>query len=328
MDDFKFSAKKTLNEVITQLSPPERCIVINKLSNTDIRITKYDTNDNSSLGSFDLGSSSQSDTDSIDTSKLPILCITDSPENITRVTKKDSPWRGVGKSVPERLMKFTAPEKSSNYFLDSQRKAGLRPPRSLSPSPTRKMDQLPDLQKRPPSFEVKVTVETANKKNIDNVESAADLSASGGESETQFARTDERRRNGQYTAVCLVMVAALMGLYHAFRAQNAVLAGFLVPALIMLLYLLWVLYSAQRARAKQVQLARALGEVSTEDADGDAENEETERKRKKKKHKQENGEAKKTRSRSPPPSKRGSPVRKHDIPTVVVKAPTPVRDME
>ncbi|GLH15195.1 SFRICE_039077, partial [Gryllus bimaculatus] len=54
-----------------------------------------------------------------------------------------------------------------------------------------------------------------------------------------------------YAAVCLVLVAAVMGLYHACTRQNAVLAGFMVPALIMLLYLLWVLYSASRARAKQ-----------------------------------------------------------------------------
>ncbi|KAK7873121.1 hypothetical protein R5R35_006350 [Gryllus longicercus] len=73
--------------------------------------------------------------------------------------------------------------------------------------------------------------------------------------------SEERRRNGQYAAVCLVLVAAVMGLYHACTRQNAVLAGFMVPALIMLLYLLWVLYSASRARAKQ-RLLQATAAVS------------------------------------------------------------------
>ncbi|XP_069695983.1 uncharacterized protein [Periplaneta americana] len=62
--------------------------------------------------------------------------------------------------------------------------------------------------------------------------------------------SEERRRTGRYVAVGLVVIACLLGLHHAFVKQNAVLAGLIVPALIMVFYILWVLHSAKKANHK------------------------------------------------------------------------------
>ncbi|XP_066995668.1 uncharacterized protein [Anabrus simplex] len=69
--------------------------------------------------------------------------------------------------------------------------------------------------------------------------------------------SEERRRTGQYVVVGVIIATSLIGLYHACVQQNAMLAGFIAPALIMLLYLLWVLHTARRTKLKEVQkLAR------------------------------------------------------------------------
>jgi hypothetical protein len=51
-------------------------------------------------------------------------------------------------------------------------------------------------------------------------------------------------------AVTLVVIACLLGLHHAFVKQNVVLAGLIVPALIMVFYILWVLHTAKKANEK------------------------------------------------------------------------------
>jgi hypothetical protein len=61
---------------------------------------------------------------------------------------------------------------------------------------------------------------------------------------------EERRRTGRYVAVTLVVIACLLGLHHAFVKQNVVLAGLIVPALIMVFYILWVLRTAKKAIGK------------------------------------------------------------------------------
>lgn len=63
---------------------------------------------------------------------------------------------------------------------------------------------------------------------------------------------EERRRTGQYIALGVVLATSLVGLYHACLQHNAALAGFLVPAVIMMLYLVWVLHST-RTKHKVLQ---------------------------------------------------------------------------
>jgi hypothetical protein len=55
-------------------------------------------------------------------------------------------------------------------------------------------------------------------------------------------------------AVILVVIACLLGLHHAFVKQNVVLAGLIVPALIMVFYILWVLHTAKKANCKHAAL--------------------------------------------------------------------------
>nr|CAD7408224.1 unnamed protein product [Timema poppensis] len=62
---------------------------------------------------------------------------------------------------------------------------------------------------------------------------------------------EERRNTGRYVVVIVVAFACLLGLYQACLQQNAVLAGLIVPALIMVIYVAWVLYTARHSQ-KQV----------------------------------------------------------------------------
>ncbi|KAJ9580512.1 hypothetical protein L9F63_024310 [Diploptera punctata] len=69
--------------------------------------------------------------------------------------------------------------------------------------------------------------------------------------------SEDRRRTGRYVAVWLVVIACLLGLHHAFVKQNAVLAGLIVPALIMVFYILWVLHTAKKSNHKHINLQMA-----------------------------------------------------------------------
>jgi len=68
--------------------------------------------------------------------------------------------------------------------------------------------------------------------------------------DSTISPSEERRRTGRYVAVILVVIACLLGLHHAFVKQNVVLAGLIVPALIMVCYILWVLHTAKKASDK------------------------------------------------------------------------------
>nr|CAD7205075.1 unnamed protein product [Timema douglasi] len=59
---------------------------------------------------------------------------------------------------------------------------------------------------------------------------------------------EERRNTGRYVVVIVVAFACLLGLYQACLQQNAVLAGLIVPALIMVIYVAWVLYTARHSQ--------------------------------------------------------------------------------
>ncbi|XP_026466852.1 uncharacterized protein LOC113370401 [Ctenocephalides felis] len=77
------------------------------------------------------------------------------------------------------------------------------------------------------------------------------------EEETTDAR-EERRTTGR--AVATVIALGLIGLaiYHAWIRRTVVVAGIIVPALIMVLYTAWVLYTARKdkARARKLQMQR------------------------------------------------------------------------
>lgn len=84
-----------------------------------------------------------------------------------------------------------------------------------------------------------------------------------------FSPSEERRRTGRYVAVTLVVIACLLGLHHAFVKQNVVLAGLIVPALIMVFYILWVLHTAKKSNCKHS--AFEVKEVTTTPSPADPE---------------------------------------------------------
>ncbi|KAK6638212.1 hypothetical protein RUM44_008640 [Polyplax serrata] len=63
--------------------------------------------------------------------------------------------------------------------------------------------------------------------------------------------TEDRQRTGRYLAVGLIIVMVFLTFYHTLMKHTTVLTGLLAPAIIMLLYILWLFYFA-RKRKRQV----------------------------------------------------------------------------
>ncbi|KAG5874791.1 hypothetical protein JTB14_012427 [Gonioctena quinquepunctata] len=59
---------------------------------------------------------------------------------------------------------------------------------------------------------------------------------------------EERRRTGRYLAAGIVIFLVVLGLYHAVPDGSTRLLSLLGAALIMFLYLLWLLYSSKRKK--------------------------------------------------------------------------------
>ncbi|XP_015514413.2 uncharacterized protein LOC124309240 [Neodiprion virginianus] len=70
--------------------------------------------------------------------------------------------------------------------------------------------------------------------------------------------SDERRRTGRYIAGGTALAVTLLALHHVLMRGSSSLAGIFVPALIMTIYVLWVLYSARRDRQKAARRASAM----------------------------------------------------------------------
>ncbi|XP_003706521.1 uncharacterized protein LOC100877224 [Megachile rotundata] len=70
--------------------------------------------------------------------------------------------------------------------------------------------------------------------------------------------TDERRRTGRYVAGGAVLAIMLLSLHHALLRDASTLAGVCIPAIIMVCYIVWILYSAHRDRRKASRLATAM----------------------------------------------------------------------
>ncbi|XP_072744973.1 uncharacterized protein [Anoplolepis gracilipes] len=73
-----------------------------------------------------------------------------------------------------------------------------------------------------------------------------------------LTRSEERRRTGRYIAGGTALAGALLGLYHLLLRGASTIAGVCIPAMIMALYIIWVLYSARRDRRKALRFAIAM----------------------------------------------------------------------
>ncbi|XP_078051299.1 uncharacterized protein LOC144477446, partial [Augochlora pura] len=69
---------------------------------------------------------------------------------------------------------------------------------------------------------------------------------------------DERRRTGRYIAGGAVLAITLLALHHALLRDTSTIAGVCIPAIIMVSYIIWILYSAHRDRRKASRLATAV----------------------------------------------------------------------
>ncbi|CAH2086292.1 unnamed protein product [Euphydryas editha] len=61
---------------------------------------------------------------------------------------------------------------------------------------------------------------------------------------------EERRRTGRYIAILVGISLFLLALYHAWVRRIPVIASLVVPALIMFVYVGWVLYTASRDKKR------------------------------------------------------------------------------
>ncbi|GBP42846.1 hypothetical protein EVAR_27199_1 [Eumeta japonica] len=66
--------------------------------------------------------------------------------------------------------------------------------------------------------------------------------------------SEERRRTGRYIAILVGISLLLLAIYHAWVRRIPVVASLVVPALIMFIYVAWVLYSASRDKYRSAHL--------------------------------------------------------------------------
>ncbi|XP_076674163.1 uncharacterized protein LOC143372127 [Andrena cerasifolii] len=70
--------------------------------------------------------------------------------------------------------------------------------------------------------------------------------------------TEEQRRTGRYVAGGAVLAITLLGVHHVLLRDASTVAGVCIPAIIMVSYIIWILYSAHRDRRKASRLATAM----------------------------------------------------------------------
>ncbi|XP_041977538.1 uncharacterized protein LOC121731916 [Aricia agestis] len=84
---------------------------------------------------------------------------------------------------------------------------------------------------------------------------------------------EERRRTGRYIAILVGICLLMLAFYHAWVRKIPVVASLVVPALIMFVYVGWVLYTASRDKRRIFQLLDAEAALNAEGADdGTSEN--------------------------------------------------------
>lgn len=63
---------------------------------------------------------------------------------------------------------------------------------------------------------------------------------------------EERKATGRMVAVIVAFLLILLAIYHAWIRKIAVLAGVIVPFLIMVLYSAWVIFLAKRDKQRRL----------------------------------------------------------------------------
>ncbi|CAB3255390.1 unnamed protein product [Arctia plantaginis] len=80
---------------------------------------------------------------------------------------------------------------------------------------------------------------------------------------------EERRRTGRYIAILVGILLFILAIYHAWIRKIPVVASLVVPALIMFVYVAWVLYTASRDKHKFHLFDVEMGSSPTPESEGD-----------------------------------------------------------
>ncbi|XP_063973935.1 uncharacterized protein LOC135160823 [Diachasmimorpha longicaudata] len=70
--------------------------------------------------------------------------------------------------------------------------------------------------------------------------------------------SEERRRTGRYLAGGAALAVTLLVIHHVLLKGASAAAGICIPAIFMMCYILWVVYTVRRDRAKARRLASAM----------------------------------------------------------------------
>ncbi|XP_053625852.1 uncharacterized protein LOC128683854 isoform X2 [Plodia interpunctella] len=81
---------------------------------------------------------------------------------------------------------------------------------------------------------------------------------------------EERRRTGRYIAILVGISLFLLAMYHAWVRRIPIVASLVVPALIMFVYVAWVLYTASRDKHRLLMLDAEAALASPDAAENDA----------------------------------------------------------
>ncbi|XP_045785876.1 uncharacterized protein LOC123881223 [Maniola jurtina] len=101
--------------------------------------------------------------------------------------------------------------------------------------------------------------------NVNEVRSSVNLLHSAPVSSVK----EERQRTGRLIAVLVGICLLMVALYHAWVRKIPVVASLVVPALIMFVYVGWVLYTASRDKKRLLAAQAALNAVITDNPDND-----------------------------------------------------------
>ncbi|KAJ8722583.1 hypothetical protein PYW07_003763 [Mythimna separata] len=112
---------------------------------------------------------------------------------------------------------------------------------------------------------VRITDETMNLKLNNDIkgsittEKSSESLVKDEQNAKRSQREEERRRTGRYMAILVGISLFILALYHAWVRRIPIVASLVVPALIMFVYVAWILYTASREKRRRGEAAQGKG---------------------------------------------------------------------
>ncbi|XP_058806661.1 uncharacterized protein LOC131673036 [Phymastichus coffea] len=101
---------------------------------------------------------------------------------------------------------------------------------------------------------------------LQSVTSSRDVLRADDETANHLSTKEERRSTGRYIAGGAAIAIILLALHHVFVRGASSIAGICIPAIIMAIYIIWVLYTARRDQRRALRLASAMHLVKANDS--------------------------------------------------------------